>query len=118
MGPPWQLIAIKLLHTLVWAVLAGCVLAIAVAAFRQRFRTATTLIAIIVVECLVLAANGGRCPLTDLATHFTADRAPNFDIYLPTWLAANNKTIFGTLFVVNTAAVLWRWSTTRKSQST
>ncbi len=113
MDAPWQLIAIKLLHTIVWALLAGCIMAIPLAAFRQRFRAATTLIAIILGECLVLAANGGHCPMTDWAARFTTDRAANFDIYLPLWLAAKNKTIFGTLFVVNTAIVMWRWLVTR-----
>ncbi len=113
MTPSAELAAIKLLHTIVWALLAGCVLALPMAAFRRRFRLAFTLIAIMIGECLVLAANGGRCPLTDVAARFTAERAPNFDIYLPTWLAANNKTIFGTLFIVNTAFVLWRWMATR-----
>ncbi len=33
--------------------------------------------------CGVLAANGGRCPLSDLAARYTDERASNFDIYLP-----------------------------------
>jgi hypothetical protein len=57
----------------------------------------------------VLAANGGRCPLSDLAARYTDERASNFDIYLPNWLASRNKTIFGTLFVVNELIVLWCW---------
>jgi hypothetical protein len=36
-------------------------------------------------------------------------RASNFDIYLPNWLASRNKTIFGTLFVVNELIVPWCW---------
>ena len=40
-----------------------------------------------------------RCPLTDLAARYTDDRRANFDIYLPLWLAANNKRIFGSVFV-------------------
>jgi hypothetical protein len=55
---------------------------------------------VVLLECAVLAINGGRCPLTDLAAKYTADRASNFDIYLPNWLADHNKLIFGLLFVV------------------
>ena len=47
----------------------------------------------------MLAVNGGRCPLSDLAARFTDDRAPRFDIYLPHWLAERNKVIFGMLFI-------------------
>ena len=36
-------------------------------------------------------------------------RASNFDIYLPKWLGSHNKTIFGTLFVINELIVLWCW---------
>jgi hypothetical protein len=37
------------------------------------------------------------------------DRAANFDIYLPNWLARNNKAIFGILFALYELIVLWRW---------
>jgi FtsH-binding integral membrane protein len=107
--PDYLLAAIKLLHTAIWAVLAGFILALPVAAFTRHFRWALILTAFVVCECAVLAANRGRCPLTDWAARFTEDRAANFDIYLPDWLARNNKAIFGTLFAVNELIVLWRW---------
>ncbi len=31
----------------------------------------------------------------------TDDRSPAFDIYLPDWLAARNKLIFGIVFILN-----------------
>jgi hypothetical protein len=107
--PDSLLAAIKLLHTVIWALLACAILALPVAAFTRRFGWALVLTAFVVCECAVLAANHGRCPLTGWAARFTQDRAANFDIYLPNWLARNNKAIFGTLFVVNELIVLWRW---------
>lgn len=101
------LVTIRLLHTAVWAVLAGCILALPITALLHRFDWAVILTAIILVECGVLALNKGRCPLTDVAARFTDKRTDNFDIYLPDWLARHNKTIFGTLFVVNELIVLW-----------
>jgi hypothetical protein len=103
------LITIKLLHTLIWAFLAASILALPVAAVLRRFRWAVILTVIVLLECAVLAANGGRCPLSDLAARYTDERASNFDIYLPNWLASHNKAIFGTLFVVSEFIVLWRW---------
>jgi hypothetical protein len=103
------LAAIKLLHTAVWAVMAGSILALPVAAFTGHFRWALILTAFIVCECAVLAANQGRCPLTGWAARYTEDRAANFDICLPGWLARNNKAIFGTLFAVNELIVIWCW---------
>jgi hypothetical protein len=103
------LVAIKLLHTAVWAVLVGCIVALPKTALLHRFDWAIILTVIIVAECSVLALNRGRCPLTGLAARFTSDRADNFDIYLPNWVARHNKAIFGTLFVINELFVLWCW---------
>jgi hypothetical protein len=40
----------------------------------RRFRWAAILTVIVLLECGLLAVNGGRCPLTDLAARFTVDR--------------------------------------------
>lgn len=93
------LIGIKVLHTAVWALMVACIFGIPVAAMARRFHVAVILIGIVLMECLVLALNRGRCPCTNLAERFTEERTSNFDIYLPEWLARNNKSIFGGLFV-------------------
>jgi hypothetical protein len=81
-------------------------LVLPITALKRRFEWAAILTLIIVIECGVLALNHGQCPLTNLAARFTADRADDFDIFLPLWLARYNKSIFGTLFVINEAFVL------------
>ena len=73
------------------------------------FRLAVGLTVVIAGECLVLAFNGGRCPLTDIAARYTDERPDNFDIYLPMWLARHNKRIFGFLFVLGEMILLWQW---------
>ncbi|HEV8397564.1 MAG TPA: hypothetical protein VGQ37_24940 [Vicinamibacterales bacterium] len=90
--------AIKVAHTVVWAMLVAVILAIPLLAWQQRDTAAAVLTAIMLGEVLVLVVNGWRCPLTDLAARYTDDRRANFDIYLPLWLAANNKRIFGSIF--------------------
>jgi hypothetical protein len=107
------LVAIKLLHTVVWLFFASCIFALPVTALYRRFRLAAWLSAVVLLECLVLAMNRFRCPLTDIAARFTQNRAANFDIYLPLWLAVHNKTIFGTLFVLGELVVFWRWRSSR-----
>jgi hypothetical protein len=87
--------------------------AIPIAAQLRRFRSAATLTAIVFLECAILAANHFRCPLTNLAARYTSDRAANFDIYLPLWLAAHNQSIFGTLFLVGALFALYRWLQSR-----
>ena len=39
----------------------------------------------------------------------TDDRRANFDIYLPEWLARNNKPIFGALYAAAVLFLLMRW---------
>ena len=84
-------------------------MAIPAAALLRQFRWAAVLTGMVLIECAILAMNRGRCPLTDIAAGHTAERANNFDIYLPVWLARHNKTIFGTLFVVGMLFALGRW---------
>ncbi len=103
------LMAVKLLHTAIWAFFAACVLALPVLGWVRRFDAALAVTVLILGECAVLAMNRGRCPLTNVASRYTDNRADNFDIYLPLWLARYNKQIFGTIFLVGEAFVVWRW---------
>lgn len=107
---------IKLLHTIIWALLAGSILALPVLALLRRLCLAVILSIVIWLECLVLAINGGRCPLTDVAARFTADRTPSFDIYLPVWLAQHNKVVFGLLFIAGELVVLACWLKQRRGR--
>jgi polyferredoxin len=104
------LIIVKVAHTIVWAALIGCILAIPVASWRGEYRIAAMLAAIVAVEAVVLIFNGWVCPLTSVAARYTDDRRPNFDIYLPEWLAKHNKLIFGMLYVAGSAFALARWA--------
>jgi len=101
------LVAIKVLHTVVWAFFVGCILAIPVAGLMRRFDAAWILTGVVLVECLVLAVNGGRCPLTPIAGRYTEERSGAFDIYLPEWLARWNKVLFGMLFALGVLLTLW-----------
>jgi hypothetical protein len=101
--------AVKIVHTLAWAVFAGCIVALPVAAWGKKFFAAAVLVAVVLVEILILLANRFRCPLTDVAARYTDDRRDNFDIYLPLWLARYNKQIFGTLFAAGVLFTLLMW---------
>ena len=109
MSPAATLRVVKLVHTIAWALFAGCIIAIPIVAWRREFETAVLLIAVVSFECVVLAANRMRCPLTDVAARYTDDRRDNFDIYLPLRLARYNKHIFGPLFAAAVLFTLVRW---------
>src|SRR5438270_3977552 len=103
------LIAVKLAHTAVWAFFVACIVAVPLTALGMHFRTAWFLIGLVMLECAILGLNRCRCPLTDLACRFTQDRADNFDIYLPLWLARHNKQIFGPLYAAVAVFAFLRW---------
>lgn len=104
------LIIVKVAHTVVWAALVGCILAIPVASWFGEHHIAGWLAGILAVEAGVLIFNRWECPLTTVAARYTEDRRPNFDIYLPEWLAKHNKLIFGALYVAGSAYAFARWA--------
>jgi len=108
------LLVIKLLHTAVWVFFVLCIVALPITAALRRFRWSLVLAIVVGIECVVVALNHFYCPLTSFAERYTTDRAANFDIYLPVWLAENNQRIFGTLFILGGLFALWRWFVFRR----
>ena len=100
---------VKLVHTLVWALFAGCIVALPIVASLGNIRAALILIAVVGLEVVVLLINGFRCPLTGVAARYTQDRRDNFDIYLPLWVARYNKQIFGSLYVAGIVYTVVQW---------
>lgn len=107
MKPESALRAIKAIHTLVWAIFAGSILAIPVFASLGNLMIAWALIGFVLLEVVVLVANRMRCPLTDVAGRYTSERQDNFDIHLPLWLARHNKEVFGGLYVAGIVYTAW-----------
>ncbi|MBK8727009.1 MAG: hypothetical protein IPL96_13450 [Holophagaceae bacterium] len=107
---PSALVLVKVVHTIVWAFFAGCILAIPVASGLGRHDGAAWLSAVVAIEVAVLLLNRMRCPLTAVAARYTGDRRDNFDIYLPEWLARHNQAIFGTLYLAGMLFALVRWA--------
>ncbi len=101
---------VRLVHTVVWAFFAGCIIAIPLASLYGRHVTAAGLSLAVAGEVVVLVANKFRCPLTTVAARYTDDRRANFDIYLPEWLARHNQRIFGTLYLAGVVFALARWA--------
>jgi hypothetical protein len=107
------LLAVKIVHTIVWAFFVLCIAAIPVLAWRGEYVSATWFVGIVFVEVLVLVLNRWRCPLTPLAARFTEDRRANFDIFLPEWIARHNKTIFGALYFAGVVYLVLSWAAQR-----
>ncbi len=96
-----MLVLVKLLHTLVWWIMATATFLLFKAVTLQRFDTLLyTALGLLVLETLVLLFNRWVCPLTPFASKLTSDRSANFDIYLPSFIARYNKQIFSVLFLL------------------
>lgn len=103
------LFRIKLIHTAFWALFASSIVAIPIVTALDRHDIGLWLTALVMVEVVVLAFNGMRCPLTGVAARYADTTPVGFDIFLPAWLARYNKLIFGTLFVLAEIYLLWSW---------
>jgi len=92
---------IKVFHTMVFAVLSACVVCVLMSGAFNRITPWTWgAIVAIVVEGLILAASGGRCPLTIVAERLGAANGSVSDIFLPKWLADRIFPICGGLFII------------------
>jgi hypothetical protein len=100
---------IKLLHTIIWAVMAAaCCYVLYAGIVGLRNTLVWVCIVLILLEGIVLLINRWTCPLTKIARKYTNDRQENFDIYLPVWLAKYNTLIFTIMFVAGLVLVLIR----------
>lgn len=105
-----KLLAIKLLHTLVWAFFVAVIFYIVYSGITGRINSITWIaIGLIIVEGLVLLIFKMFCPLTVIARRFSDSEKANFDIFLPEWLAKYNKEIFTSIYVFGVVLVLMRY---------
>lgn len=95
-SPENKLLLIKLLHTLVWLfyniVIAYLFYAIVIT--NKIGKWVWIGIGLFAVEAVVLLIYKMACPLTIRARKYSDSSKHNFDIFLPEWLAKNNKLIY------------------------
>ncbi len=104
-----KLLAIKLIHTLIWVIFVAIIFYIVYSGVTNRLTTYTWIgIGLIIGEGLVLLLFKMSCPLTVVARNYSSSQKDNFDIFLPNWLAKYNKLIFTTIFMVGLILVLYR----------
>ncbi len=109
MNQPNKLLAIKLTHTLIWLFFVAVIFYILYSGIFDKINTYTWIgIGLIILEGIVLLIFKMFCPLTLLARKYSNSEKDNFDIFLPNWLAKNNKLVFTTIYVVGLVIVLIR----------
>lgn len=99
--------AIKFIHTIIWAIMATANFSAFYFALIGRFDLWFWVPASLIIgESIVILFNRWHCPITDIAGKYTTDRRPNFDIYLPEWLAKYNVRLFTVLILIE-IAIVW-----------
>jgi hypothetical protein len=99
--PETMLVALKAIHTLAWFSIESCMAYLLYAGFAKRSdRSVAVAAAVVTGECLIFAANGFHCPLTQFAESLGAQSGSVTDIYLPKWFAHNLPAIHVPLIVL------------------
>ncbi|HQP77483.1 MAG TPA: hypothetical protein PL069_08720 [Saprospiraceae bacterium] len=104
-----MLILIKTLHTIIWLFFNVVIFYIVYAVLTNRIDSMLwACYGLIILEGLTLAVYRLYCPLTVWARRFSTSDKPNFDIYLPEWLAKYNKLIYTSIVVGATVILLFK----------
>ncbi len=104
-----RFIFIKAIHTIIWVFFNVVLFYMAYAVIVNKIDKFVWLgIALIIAEGLVLLVFKKMCPLTIMARKYSESAKDNFDIYLPNWLARNNKLIYTTFFIMIVCGILYR----------
>jgi hypothetical protein len=96
-----MLTLIRTLHTIIWLVMTLSVFYIGYSVIMMKFDTFFYIsLVLIASEIIVIVINSWKCPLTSIARRHTDDEAPNFDIFLPRFIAEYNKEIFTVILLI------------------
>jgi hypothetical protein len=111
MNDLFKLKVVKITHTLIWVffnvVIWYFVYAVVV---NQIDKWVWICLGLIALEGLVLLIYKRVCPVTIVARKYSASQSPNFDIYLPVWLARYNKEIYSIIVILALILLLYRIS--------
>ena len=104
-----KLIIIKSIHTLIWFFFNVVIFYMLYAVMTNRIDQWLWIgYGFFILEGIILLIYKFFCPLTLLARRYSDSGKANFDIYLPEWLAKNNKLIYTSLLFVIFLITIYR----------
>ena len=104
-----KLTTIKIIHTVIWVFFNVILFYMAYAVIVNNIDKYVWIgIGLILLEGMVLLSFKNICPLTIMARKYSKSTKDNFDIYLPNWLARNNKLIYTTFFTMIVCGIVYR----------
>ncbi len=100
---------IKTIHTLVWLFFNAVLIYLFYAGLSNQIDKWVWLgIGLFALEGITLLLFKMMCPLTVWARKYSGSEKANFDIFLPHWLAKNNKLIYTTLLAIAILIILYQ----------
>ena len=104
-----KLKTIKITHTIIWAIFVFIIFFILYSGIFNKVNILTWVaIAVVLIEGIVLIFHKWQCPFTILGKKYTQNTDVGFDIYLPKWIAKNNKAIFTPIYLIGVFIVIYR----------
>lgn len=104
-----KLIAIKIIHTAIWAFFNVVIFYMLYAVtFGEINKWLWIGYGLVGLEVIALLSFRFFCPLTILARKYSDSPRNNFDIYLPEWLARYNKQIYTAIMLLIACLTAYR----------
>jgi hypothetical protein len=104
-----KLTLIKIIHTLIWLFFNGVFFYMVYAVIVNKIDKYIWIgIGLFSLEIMVLFIFKMQCPLTIIARRYSNSTKDNFDIYLPNWLAKNNKVIYSVFLFAFICSLIYR----------
>lgn len=104
-----KLLYIKLGHTIIWIFYVFVIFYVLYSGIYNKVNIYTWVaIGLVIFEGIILMIFKGKCPFTILGYKYTENPEVGFDIFLPKWLAKNNKAIFTAIFIIGVILVIYR----------
>jgi hypothetical protein len=104
-----KLVAIKIIHTVVWLFFNVVIFYMLYAVLVNKIDKWLWIgYGLVILEGITLLIFKMFCPLTVLARKYSDATNDNFDIYLPNWLAKYTKIIYTSIFVLIILITLYR----------
>ncbi len=107
MSPRQKLTMIKTVHTIIYLMMVWAVFYLLYAAITQTYSDwFYTALGLLVIESLVFALSGMKCPLTSLAKKYGDSKGYVGDLFIPERFAKYTFRVFGTIFLVSIVLLL------------
>lgn len=104
-----RLFYIKLIHTLIWFFYIFIIFYILYAGIYNKINFYLWVaVVLVIIEGIILIIFKWKCPITILGYKYDDNQEIGFDIFLPKWLAKNNKMIFSIIFIIGILIIIYR----------